>query len=104
MMKKFFALVFSCLILFSCGTKEQKETVNEFTRSSVVNSGDSSNIQYNIKWDNIDYSPVDIRIVTLKKDGEIHNYVVANNYIGRAGGLSISHWAGCKCLKNNNIK
>lgn len=104
MMKKFFVFVFSCLILFGCEPKEQTETANEFTRSSVVNSQDSSNIQYNIKWDNIDYSPVDIRIITLKKDGEIHDYVVANNYIGRAGGLSISHWAGCKCLKNNKIK
>lgn len=101
MMKKFFVLVFSCLILFGCGSSEQKETVNEFTRNSVINSQDSSNIQYNIDWDNINYSPVDIRIVTLKKGDEIHDYVVANNYIGRAGGLSIDHWAGCKCLKNN---
>lgn len=100
MMKKFFVLVFSCLILFGCGSKEQTETVNEFTRSSVINSRDSSNIQYNIEWDNINYSPVDIRIITLKKDGEIHDYVVANNYIGRAGGLSIDHWPGCKCFKN----
>ena len=99
-MKKFFALVFSCLILFSCGTKEPKGTVNEFTRNSVINSTDSSNIQYNITWDNINYSPVDIRIVTLKKNGETHDYVVANNYIGRAGGLSIDHWPGCKCFKN----
>ena len=101
-MKKFFVLVFSCLILFSCGPKEQTETVNEFTRSSAINSTESSNIQYNIKWDNIEYTPVDIRIVTLKKDDEIHDYVVANSYItGRAGGLVIDHWPGCKCLKNN---
>ena len=99
-MKKFFVLVFSCLILFSCGTKEPKGTVNEFTRNSVINSTDSSNIQYNITWDNINYSPVDIRIVTLKKNGETHDYVVANNYIGRAGGLSIDHWPGCKCFNN----
>ena len=102
-MKKFFVLVFSCLILFSCGTKESQEpkgTINEFTRNSVINSADSSNIQYNIAWDNINYSPVDIRIVTLKKNGETHDYVVANNYIGRAGGLSIDHWPGCKCFKN----
>lgn len=98
-MKKFFVLVFSCLILFGCGSNEQKETVNEFTRSSIINSMDSSNIQYNIQWDNINYSPVDIRIITLKKNGETHDYVVANNYIGRAGGLSIDHWPGCKCFK-----
>lgn len=98
-MKKFFVLVFSCLVLFGCGSNEQKEIVNEFTRSSIINSMDSSNIQYNIQWDNINYSPVDIRIITLKKNGETHDYVVANNYIGRAGGLSIDHWPGCKCFK-----
>ena len=98
-MKKFFVLVFSCLILFGCGPKEQKETVNDFTKSFVINSTNSSNIQYNIKWNTYD-NPVDIRIITLSKDDETHDYVVANDYIGRGGGISIEHWAGCKCFKN----
>ena len=97
-MKKIFILLFSCLILFGCNSNDINN-VNEFTRNSVVNSKDSSNIQYNIAWDNINYSPVDIRIITLSKDGESHDYVVANNYIGRAGGLDIDHWPGCKCFK-----
>lgn len=100
-MKKIFILVFSCFILFSCGSNERKETVNEFTRNSVINSTDSSNIQYNIEWDNINYSPVDIRIIALKKNDETHDYVVVNNYIGRAGGLAIDHWPGCKCFKKD---
>lgn len=95
-MKKFFVLVFSCLVLFSC---EPKVTVNEFTRNSAINSADSSNIQYNITWHDIISSPVDIRIVTLKKNGETHDYVVANNYIGHGGGLAIDHWPGCECFK-----
>ena len=100
-MNKILILIFSILILFGCNSNNSSNNVNEFTRSSIINSDDSSNIQYNITWDNINYSPVDIRIITLKKDAEIHDYVVANNYIGRAGGLAIDHWAGCKCLKNN---
>ena len=92
--------ILSLVLFIGCEVKEPKETVNEFTRSSVINSTDSSNIQYNITWDNISYSPVDIRIVTLKKNDETHDYVVANNYIGRAGGLAIDHWPGCKCFKN----
>lgn len=97
-MKNILILLFSCLILFGCQSNDHYN-VDQFTRNAVVNSTDSSNIQYNIEWDNINFSPVDIRIITLTKDGESHDYVVANNYIGRAGGLDIDHWPGCKCFK-----
>lgn len=97
-MKNILILLFSCLILFGCQSNDHYN-VDQFTRNAVVNSTDSSNIQYNIEWDNINFSPVDIRIITLTKDGESHDYVVANNYIGRAGGLDIEHWQGCKCFK-----
>ena len=48
-----------------------------------------------------DNNDVDIRIVTLSKDGESHDYVVATSYVYKSGGLSIDHWAGCKCKSNN---
>lgn len=95
--------ILSLILLIGCNQSNHYEKTDEFTKNKVVNSSDSTNIQYNIVWDNINYSPVDIRIITLCKDGETHDYVVANNYIGRAGGLDIEHWEGCKC-KSNNIK
>lgn len=93
--------ILSLVLLVACGGNENKS----FTLNEVRNPQDSSNIQYNIKWDNINSSPVDIRIVTLiDKNGESHDYVVANNYIGRAGGLDIDHWPGCWCFKDKNNK
>ena len=96
--------ILSLILFIGCNdykhSDNNSEQTNELTINKTVNSSDSTNIQYNIKWDNINHSPVDIRIITLSKDGETHDYVVANNYIGRAGGLDIEHWAGCNCFKN----
>jgi len=98
-MKKILFIILSLILFINCKHSTNYENTDAFTINKVVNSSDSTNIQYNIEWDNINYSPVDIRIITLSKDGETHDYVVANNYIGRAGGLDIEHWEGCKCLK-----
>jgi len=103
-MKKILLTLLVVILFSCCGNRENQEVNangNSFTRFEVTDTKDSTNIQYNIHWFEINYSPVDIRIITLKKDGETHDYVVANNYIGRAGGLAIDHWVGCKCLKNN---
>ena len=90
--------ILSLVLLISCNGKSSvKENQSEYEQpqTTIIKS---DNIQYNIKWSTYD-NPVDIRIITLSKDDEIHDYVVANDYIGRGGGISIEHWAGCKCLK-----
>ena len=97
-MKKILFILSLILFIGCCNHSDNSEQTDKLTINKVVNTSDSTNIQYNIEWHNI-YNPVDIRIITLSKDGETHDYVVANNYIGRAGGLDIEHWEGCKCLK-----
>ena len=101
-MKKILFILLSLILVVGCNKSneskiEESQTKNEQLQTIIITS---DNIQYNIKWNNYD-NPVDIRIVTLSKDGESHDYVVANNYIGRAGGLDIDHWPGCKCMKDS---
>ena len=99
-MKKFlFILFYSFLILaftLSCSDQSIKEnqSKNEQPQTIIIKT---DNIQYDIVWDK--YSNVDVRIITLEKDNETHDYVVAASYVGRGGGISINHWEGCKCLK-----
>ena len=53
------------------------------------------NIQYGIIWSS---NNVDVRIITLEKNGIKHDYVVAASHIPNGtGGISIEHWKGCKC-------
>lgn len=95
-MKKFLFILI--LILFiSCGQKspEQNQSKNEQPQTTIIKS---DNIQYDIIWNK--YSNVDVRIITLTKDNETHDYVVASSYVGRGGGISTEHWAGCKCVNN----
>ncbi len=101
-MKKFL-LIFLVALLFSCNGDNKNTTNNNdiFTRDEVVNDKTVTSIQYSINWAVGGYSPVDIRIIELSKNGQTHDYVVANNYIGRAGGMAIEHYAGCKCTLNN---
>jgi len=98
-MKKILFILLSLILFVGCNESkiEEFQTKNEQPQTKIITS---DNIQYNIKWNSFD-SPVDIRIITLSKDGESHDYVVANNYIGRAGGLDIDHWPGCKCMKDS---
>lgn len=98
-MKKILFILLSLILLVGCNESkiEESQAKNEQPQTIIINS---DNIQYNIKWHSFD-SPVDIRIITLSKDGESHDYVVANSYIGRAGGLDIDHWPGCKCFKDS---
>jgi len=101
-MKKILFILLSLIFVVGCNKSneskiEESQTKNEQPQTKIITS---DNIQYNIKWNSYD-NPVDIRIVTLSKDGESHDYVVANNYIGRAGGLDIDHWPGCKCMKDS---
>ena len=88
--------ILSLVLLVGCNDQNIKEsqTKNELPQTTVIKS---DNIQYDIKWDNND---VDIRIVTLSKDGETHDYVVATSYVYKSGGIDIDHWPGCKCFKN----
>jgi len=88
-------LLLSLVLLIGCGQGVQEnQSKHEQPQTTVIKS---DNIQYDIRWDNND---VDIRIVTLSKDGESHDYVVATSYVYKSGGLAIDHWAGCKCLEN----
>lgn len=87
--------ILSLVLLISCGQEiQENQSKNEQPQTTVIKS---DNIQYNIKWNNND---VDIRIVTLSKGGESHDYVVATSYVYKAGGIAIDHWQGCKCFKN----
>ena len=90
--------ILSLILLISCGTSiKETQSKNEQPQTTIIKS---DNIQYNINWGN---NEVDIRIITLTKDGESHDYVVATSYVYKSGGLDIDHWPGCKC-KSNNIK
>ena len=87
--------ILSLVLLISCGQEiQENQSKNVQPQTTVIKS---DNIQYDIKWNNND---VDIRIVTLSKNGESHDYVVATSYVYKSGGLAIDHWAGCKCFKN----
>ena len=87
--------ILSLILFFGCGgSVKENQSKHEQPQTTIIKS---DNIQYDIKWDNND---VDIRIVTLSKNGESHDYVVATSYVFKSGGLAIDHWAGCKCFKN----
>jgi len=88
--------ILSLVLFVSCGQEiQENQSKNEQPQTTVIKS---DNIQYNIKWDNND---VDIRIVTLSKDGESHDYIVATSYVYKGGGIDIEHWPGCKCFKDS---
>ena len=87
--------ILSLVLLISCGKEfQENQSKNEQSQTTVIKS---DNIQYDIKWGN---NNVDIRIVTLSKDGETHDYVITSLIVYKGGGISIDHWAGCKCFKN----
>jgi len=87
--------ILSLILFFGCGgSVKENQSKHKQPQTTIIKS---DNIQYDIKWDNND---VDIRIVTLSKNGESHDYVVATSYVYKSGGLAIDHWAGCKCFKN----
>ena len=88
-MKKFL-FIFCLFFLLSCGNKSN----NEQPQALMIST---ENIQYDIRWN--DYSNIDVRIITLEKNNEAHDYVVAASWVGKGSGVSIEHWAGCKCLK-----
>ena len=78
-MKKVLFIIFSLILLIGC--KEENQTTNE----------QSNNIQYHSTFNSGRETATDIRIITLTKDGRTHDYVVANNISGRAGGIAIEH-------------
>ena len=93
-MKKILFILILVLFVGCNGQLNENQSKHEQPQTTVIKS---DNIQYDIKWD---YNDVDIRIVTLLKDGEIHDYVVATSYVYKGGGIAIDHWSGCKCFKN----
>ena len=95
-MKKILFILSLVLFVGCNGQLNENQSKNEQPKTTVIKS---DNIQYNIEWDNINYSPVDIRIITLSKDGESHDYIVATSYVYKGGGIAIEHWPGCKCFK-----
>ena len=98
-MKNVLFILLSLILVVGCNEPkiEESQTKNEQPQTIIINS---DNIQYNIKWSSFD-SPVDIRIITLSKDGVSHDYVVGVSYVGRAGGIDIDHWPSCKCMKDS---
>ena len=87
MKKVWFALSF--VLFISCDCEHQKPS--KVCVQPEIEQVAEDNIQYHIKWGN---NNVDVRIVTLEKNGIKHDYVVATSY-----GSSIEHWEGCDCKK-----
>ena len=92
------------LILFincDCSHQEVSDVFVQPSNISVqpeIEQITKDNIQYHIKWKpNEVFNSVDVRIVTLEKNGIKHDYVIATSYVGRGGGISIEHWEGCEC-------
>ena len=94
-MKKILFILSLVLFVGCNGQLNENQSKHEQPQTTIIKS---DNIQYDIKWDNND---VDIRIVTLSKDGESHDYVVATSYVYKGGGIDIEHWPGCKCFKDS---
>lgn len=84
--------ILSFILFISCNCGHQK--VSQAGVQPEIAQITEDNIQYDIEWKN---NNVDVRIVTLEKNGIKHDYVVATSYVGRAGGISIEHWEGCDC-------
>ena len=80
-----FIYIFSLIMFVGC--IDDKQTIDE----------QSNSIQYYSTFHTAHEIATDIRIITLTKDGNTHDYVVANNRSGRGGGIAIEHWAGCAC-------
>lgn len=83
-----------CFILFvSCECSSPK--ISNVCVQPEIGQITKDNIQYDINWN---HNNVDVRIITLEKNGIKHDYVVATSYIVRGGGgISIEHWEGCNC-------
>lgn len=84
--------ILSFILFISCDRIHQE--VSKVCVQPEIGQITEDNIQYDVKWK---ANNVDIRIVTLEKNGIKHDYVVATSYIIRGGGISIEHWEGCEC-------
>ena len=84
--------ILSFILFISCGCGNQKSS--NVCDQPEIGQITEDNIQYDIEWKT---NNVDVRIITLEKNGIKHDYVVATSYVGRAGGISIEHWEGCDC-------
>ena len=89
--------ILSLIVLVSCNNGQTDNQFKHEQPQTILIQSD--NIQYNINWKHND---VDIRIITLTKDGNSHDFVVATSYVYKGGGIDINHWPGCKCMKINN--
>ena len=94
-MKKFLFAICIIASLTSCSCSSSDDVMknpDEFTSLEVIDTLSSDfHYQYNIKWKNINESPVDVRTLTIKG----HEYIIANSYIGRGGSTDIEHSASC---------
>lgn len=89
--------ILSLIVLVSCNScQTDNQFKHEQPQTTLIKS---DNIQYDINWNSND---VDIRIITLTKDGDSHDFVVATSYVYKGGSIDINHWPGCKCMKINN--
>lgn len=95
MKKILFILSLFCLISCDNQVINDNQSNNKQPQTTVIKS---DNIQYDIKWGN---NNVDVRIITLSKDGETHDYVITSLIVYKGGGISTDHWAGCKCMKDS---
>lgn len=86
--------ILSFILFVSCDCSLQKPS-NVCVQPEIEQITED-NIQYDVEWKN---NNVDVRIVTLEKNGIKHDYVVAASYVSRGGGISIDHWEGCDCKK-----
>ena len=88
--------ILSFILFNSCDYGHQE--VSDVSVQPEIEQITKDNIQYHIKWKpNEVFNSVDIRIVTLEKNGIKHDYVIVTSYVGRGGGISIEHWEGCEC-------
>ena len=90
MKKILFILSFILFISCDCGIQK----VSKVCVQPEIGQITEDNIQYNIEWKT---NNVDVRIITLEKNGIKHDYVVATSYVARGCGVSIEHWKGCEC-------
>ena len=84
--------ILSFILFISCNCGHQK--VSKVSVQPEIAQITEDNIQYDIEWN---HNNVDVRIITLEKNGIKHDYVVATSYIARGSGVSIDHWEGCEC-------
>lgn len=91
-MKKFL-LILSLILFVSCDLMSIQK-VSKVCDQPEIGQITEDNIQYDIEWK---LNDVDVRIVTLTKNGIKHDYVIATSCVNRGSGLSIEHWEGCEC-------